>query len=294
VKRGVSIWLNAFRYLAVFLAIILLFFMVRRHVTVRELHLFCGSAVRLPMDEIIWKYEKSTGNRIDVTYGGSGSLLSQMELSRRGDLYISGSPDFIEVGEQKGVLVKGSAKPVAWLIPALIVPKGNPANVKSLEALARRDVIVGMGNPESVCMGLYGIEILQANNLLARVLPNVKVFAKSCEDVISLVIMGNVDVVIGWDSCVSWNRKELEMVKIPPDRIPRIAYVAAAIPVSAKDRKASEGFIAWLLSPASREVFKKWGYVTTEEEAKLLAPFSKTGGQYVLPDEYRKVMNHEK
>ncbi len=260
----------------------------------RELHFFCGSVVKMPMDEIVSRYEKEKGITVKVTYGGSGTLLSQMELSHRGDLYLSGSPDFIVLGEEKGLLVKGSAQPLAWLIPALIVSKGNPAKIRSLDDLTRNGVRVGMGNPESVCLGLYGVELLQANNLLKKVLPRVKVFAKSCEDVISLVLLKSVDVVIGWDICASWNPKELELVKISPEKIPRIAYIAVAVPVSAKDRKASDGFITYLRSAPSREIFRKWGYITAREEAMRLAPASKAGGRYALPDEYYRTINHEK
>jgi len=260
----------------------------------RELHFFCGSAVKMPMDEIISRYEKEKGISVRVTYGGSGTLLSQMELSHRGDLYLSGSPDFIVLGEEKGLLLKGSARPVAWLIPALIVPRGNPAKIRSLDDLTRSDVRVGMGNPESVCMGLYGVELLQANNLLKKVLPRVKVFAKSCEDVISLVLLKSVDVAIGWDYCASCNPGELEMIKISSGRIPRISYVAVAVAVSARDRKASYDFITYLMSPPSRQIFRKWGYITTKEEARRLAPASKAGGSYALPDEYYRAIKHEK
>ncbi|MEI9479715.1 MAG: substrate-binding domain-containing protein, partial [Deltaproteobacteria bacterium] len=48
----------------------------------KTLLFFCGSAVRVPMDEIIASYQRETGERISVTYGGSGTLLSQMEMAR--------------------------------------------------------------------------------------------------------------------------------------------------------------------------------------------------------------------
>jgi molybdate transport system substrate-binding protein len=89
-----------------------------------EIRFFCGAAVKVPMDEIIQSYEKDKGIRVNVIYSGSGVLLSQMELSKRGDVYLCGSPDYITIGEEKGLLIKGTDRLVAYLVPAIIVPQG--------------------------------------------------------------------------------------------------------------------------------------------------------------------------
>ena len=130
----------------------------------KELLFFCGAAVAVPMREIVKNYEQETGVRVNVTYSGSGTLLSQMELTKRGDVYLCGSPDYIEIGIRRGLLIEGTDKIVSYLVPAILVPKENPKNIQKLEDLTKKDVRIGMGNPETVCLGLYGVELLDYNN----------------------------------------------------------------------------------------------------------------------------------
>ena len=260
----------------------------------KEIIFFCGSAVRVPMDEIIAKYQAEKKVKVSVIYSGSGGLLSQMELSRRGDVYLAGSPDYIAIGERKNLLIKGSDELVAYLVPAIIVPKGNPKNIGSIEDLGNKGVRVGIGNPETVCLGLYGIELLSANNLLNKVMPNVAVFAKSCEDTAMLAVLNKVDAILGWDVFESWNPKEVEWIKIDKDKIPRIAYIPIALSVFVKDRALAMDFIEYVLSPEGMSIFKKWGYYTDLNEAKKFAPNATVGGEYKLPEEYFKIINNER
>jgi molybdate transport system substrate-binding protein len=256
----------------------------------KELDFFCGAAVKVPMEEIIRDYEKEKGLSVNVIYTGSGGLLSQMALSKGGDVYLCGSPDYIMIGEEKGLLVKGTDKLVAYLVPAIIVPKGNPKGIHSLEDLAKKGVRIGMGNPESVCLGLYGVELLDKNGLLESVLPNVAVFAKSCEDTATLAVLGKVDAILGWDVFQSWNPDKVEWIKIEPDRIPRIAYIAIVIPVFVKDRVLALDFINYVLSEKGKSIFDKWGYISEEAEARKYAPGAAVGGEYKLPKSYFRII----
>jgi molybdate transport system substrate-binding protein len=255
---------------------------------------FCGSAVKVPMEEILREYERDTGTKVLVTYGGSGTLLSQMQLARKGDVYLAGSPDYISIGERKKLLVPGTDRKVAYLIPSIIVPKGNPAGIGSLADLAKPGVRVGMGNPETVCLGLYGVELLDHNHLLEPVLKkNVAVFAKSCEDTAMLAVLGKVDAILGWDVFASWNPDKVEWIRISPEAIPRISYIAIAIPAYARNRERSMHFIDYVTGAKSAAVFKKWGYIADESRSRQYAPHAKVGGEYTLPQKYFRILRHE-
>jgi molybdate transport system substrate-binding protein len=246
------------------------------------------------MEEIARAYERDGGVKVLVNYGGSGSLLSQMELSHKGDVYLAGSPDYISIGERRKLLIHATDKKVAYLIPAIIVPKGNPGNIHSLTDLARPGIRVGIGNPETVCLGLYGVELLEHNKLLRPVLKNnVAVFAKSCEDTAMLAVLGKVDAILGWDVFASWNPKEVEWIRLAPDSVPRIAYIAIAIPVYTNDRNLSQDFIDYVSGPKAKKIFERWGYITDETRAGEYAPRARIGGEYNLPKEYFRILRHE-
>jgi molybdate transport system substrate-binding protein len=60
---------------------------------------------------------------VDVVFGGSGFVLSQMKLARRGDVYFPGSSDFMEKAKRDGLVFPETERIVAYLIPAINVHK---------------------------------------------------------------------------------------------------------------------------------------------------------------------------
>jgi molybdate transport system substrate-binding protein len=251
-----------------------------------SISIFCGSANKPAMEEIAAEFEQREKIKVHMLFGGSGTLLSQIRLSKKGEIYIPGSPDYIIKGERQKLLIEDSDSIVAYLIPAIVTPAGNPANVKSLEDLARPGLRVGIGNPETVCMGLYGIEIFESNNLLRPILNNVVTFGASCSKTANLASLRQVDAILGWRVFHYWNPARMDTVLLPPEKIPRISYISIAIPVYTKDIDVSNKFIDFVLSPYGRGIYKKYGYITSLEKAKEFSSNGSIGGEYRLPKEY--------
>lgn len=243
----------------------------------------CGSALKPPMDEIIREFSKKYGVEVNISYGGSGEMLSQAKLSGRGDVFISGSPDFMEMAKREGAVKKETEKRLAYMIPAIVVQKGNPKKITRLEDLSRPDVSYAIAEPKSVCLGVYAVELLEKNRLLEKTLKNVKTRVESCSKTASVVAMKKVDAVIGWQVFDRWS-PELEVVPIPPERLARIAYAPAAVLKSSKSPDMANKFVKFLDSKKGREIFRKHGYITSKEEAAKAAPGAVFGGEYRLPD----------
>jgi molybdate transport system substrate-binding protein len=252
----------------------------------KEISVFAGSASKPALDEAADVFGKQTGTKVYLTYGGSGTVLSQMELSKTGDLYIPGSPDYLEKAEKDKATDPNTTKIVAYLIPAINVQPNNPKNIQSLSDLAKPGVKVGIGNPSTVCVGLYAIEILNNNHLLADVCKNIVTQAASCDNTATLISLKSVDAVMGWSVFHSWDPKNIETIYLKPEQISRLAYIPAAISTYAKDKEAAAAFINFLTSPTGQDIFKKWGYDVTEAEARKYAPNARIGGTYNLPAEY--------
>jgi molybdate transport system substrate-binding protein len=256
----------------------------------KEISVFAGSASKPALDEAAFVFEKQTGVKVFLTYGGSGTVLSQMELSKTGDLYIPGSPDYLVKAESKKITDPASTKIVAYLIPAINVQPGNPRNILSFSDLAKSGVKVGIGNPTTVCVGLYAVEILDKNNLLADVYKNIVTQASSCDNTATLVSFKSVDAVMGWSVFQAWDPKNIETIYLKPEQISRIAYIPAAISTFVKEREAASALIDFLVSPTGQDIFKKWGYDVTETEARKYAPNAQIGGEYNLPESYKSLI----
>jgi molybdate transport system substrate-binding protein len=251
---------------------------------------FVGSASKPPMDEAAKVFETQAGVKVYLTYGGSGAMLSQMELSKTGDLYIPGSPDYLIKSNANNITYPDTAKIVAYLVPAICVQHGNPKNIQALADLTKPGITVGIGNPSAVCVGLYAIEILDKNQLLPDVYKNIITQAASCDNTAALISLKSVDSVMGWSVFHHWNPDNIDAIYLKPEQLPRLAYIPAAISTFSKEKEAAGAFIDFLTSKTGQDIFRKWGYDVTEAEARKYAPNAKIGGEYELPDSYKKLI----
>lgn len=247
-----------------------------------ELWVFAGAASKPPLEEIAARFEAERGVKVNLTFGGSGTVLSQMQAAQKGDIYLPGSSDFMERAKKEGMVDPKTERILVYLLPAINVPKGNPQGIRSLDDLARPGVRVGLARPETVCVGLYAAEILEREGLAEQVKKNIVTYAESCEKLAALVALKQVDAVLGWEVFASWEPDKIETIYLPPDKVPRIGYIPVAISSFSTQRKLAQEFIDYLVSDAGKQIFKKWGYLTTEAEARQFAPRAPVGGEYSL------------
>ena len=244
---------------------------------------FVGSASMPATKEAAVLFEKGTGIHVELHFGGSGSMLSQMSLSRRGDFYFPGSPDYMAKAIDRRLVQPDSVRDIAYLIPAINVPRSNPKSIEGLQDLGRRGVKLAIANPRSVCVGLYAVEIVEKNALKGRVKPNIVTYVESCSRAASIVALKNVDAAIGWRVFGSWNPRRILTIAIKPHEIPRIASIPIAISTFSQNGRSAQQFIDFIESDAGKNVFRKWGYIVTEAEARKFAPNSEIGGRYEVP-----------
>ena len=251
----------------------------------RPIIVFAGSASQLPLEEAAKVFEEKSAIPVVLHQGGSGAMLSQIKLSGQGDLYIPGSPDYME----KAIayeLISSVPVRIAYLVPALIVAEGNPLDIQSLQDLSRGNLRIGIADPDGVCVGLYAVEILQANNLLDKLRPKLKGMVESCAKTASMIPLNVVDVVIGWREFEAWRPEVMDVVLPRPTEMPRIAYIPAAKLRHATNPYGADQFLAFLTSEEGRSIFKKWGYYTDEADVRRLSPGAKIGGEFKLPEEW--------
>jgi len=253
---------------------------------------FCGAASKPAMEEAAKAFEGKTGIKVYLNFSGSGTMLSQMKVSKSGDLYIPGSPDYMVMAERDGVVDPESVRIISYLIPAILVQHGNPKNIQSLSDLAKPGIEVGIGDPESVCVGLYAYEIVEYNDLVDKVREagTIVTHAESCSKTASLVALKSVDAILGWRVFSVWHPDTIDVVYLKPEQIPKLSYIPGAISTFTEDRESAQKFLDFLVSPQGQEIFSKWGYIATESEARKFAPNAEIGGEYKLPKTYKPLV----
>ena len=256
-----------------------------------KLLLFAGAASKPATEEAIQDFRRKTGIPVDVIFGGSGFVLSQMKLSRRGDIYFPGSSDFMEVAKREGLVYPESEKIVVYLVPAINVQKGNPKKISSLKDLTKKGIRLAIANPEMVCVGTYAVEIIE-KNLNSQEKENLKKnlvnYTESCEKTANVISLRAVEAVIGWRVFQYWDPERIETVYLRPDEIPRIGYIPIAISKFTQDRALAQKFIDFIVSPQGKSIFRKYNYLMDLQEARRFTkPDASVGGEYVLPKEWR-------
>ncbi len=254
--------------------------------------LFMAGAAAAPVvEELAKAFEKETGVKVDINVGGSGMLLSQIKLAKKGDVYFPGSIDFIEQANREGHIDPKTITPIVYLVPAINVQRGNPMKIRSLKDLCRPGLKVAFANPESVCLGVFATELVESfftpaeKEALRR---NLVTYTESCEKTATAISLKAVDAVLGWSVFEHWNPELIETVKLSPEEVIRISYLAVAVTKYATNSETAARFIEFMKSDAGLEFFKKYRYFTTPAEAlEYLGAEKPVGGEpYTVPADW--------
>ena len=205
----------------------------------------CAAGLKGPVDELAAEYEKQFGTRVIVQYGGSGTLLATVALSKSGDLFIPADESYLALAQAKN-LVADSIK-LAAMRPVLAVAKGNPKGITGWnDALERPDLRLGLCNPDSAAIGMKIREIAKARGEWEKL--------ESAADVIKLTVSelaldlksGALDLAFVWDQTAA-SVEGLEVV--PCEELSKsVATVPVIVLTSSKVAGESLRFASWLAS----------------------------------------------
>jgi molybdate transport system substrate-binding protein len=257
-----------------------------------SLMVFAGAASKPPTEEAAKAFEAKTGVKVDVIFGGSGYVLSQMMLGRKGDIYFPGSSDYMELAKKKEAVFPETEKTVVYLVPAINVQKGNPKNVKTLKDLTRPDLKVAIANPEGVCVGAYAVELVEAlftpeeKEAFRKNLIN---YTESCEKTATAISLKAADAVIGWRVFHYWDPERIETIPLDKSQVIRIGYIPIAVAKLTTNRPLAQQFIDFLLSEDGKKIFRKYHYFMSADEAVAwIGEKRPVGGEYVVPKDWIK------
>ena len=273
------------------MTLIVLLFPQNGFTSSNKILIFAGAASKPATEKVIKLFQEKFGIPVDMILGGSGFVLSQMKLTKRGDLYFPGSSDFMELAKKEGLIYPESEKTVVYLIPAINVQKGNPKKIYSLKDLSKKGIRVAIANPEMVCVGTYAVEIIEKNLTSSeknQIKINLVSYTESCEKTATAISLKAVEAVIGWEVFQYWDPERIETIYLKPEEIPRIGYIPIAISKFTQDKISAQKFIDFLLSSQGKTIFRKYHYSMDPQEARRFTkPDTPIGGEYSLPEEWR-------
>ncbi len=177
-----------------------------------SLLVYCAAGLKVPVEKTAQDYEKEYGVRVQLQYGGSETLLTNLALSRRGDLYIPADTSYLEQARGKSLI--DETLEIGQMSPVIAVQKGNPRKIATLDDLLRPEVRLAQANPDAAAIGKLTRATLEKSKQWEAVKQHTHVFKGTVTDVANDVKVGTVDAGIVWDVTVR-QYPELEAVVIP-------------------------------------------------------------------------------
>ena len=226
------------------------------------IRLICAAGIKPAVEATIAQYESETGNKVNVSYGGSGTLLGQLKIDPdSADLYLAADDSYVTLA--RNAELTAESIPLAKMTPVIAVAKGNPEGVKGLKDLMRDDLRLGLANPDAAAIGKISRKALTAADVWKDVEANVQVFKPTVNEIANDLKLGTIDIGIVWDATVN-QYEELEAVRVP--ELDAFTRTVAVTVVAATNKPTAALHFARYLAARDRgnQHFAKMGYETVQ------------------------------
>ena len=216
---------------------------------------YCAAGLKKPVEAIAEQYRTETGVEVQLQYGGTGTLLAQIRVAKKGDLFIAADDGSLTDARKFEVIRE--VIPLARQHPVIAVSKDNPKGIKSLADLERDGVRLALANPEAASVGKATKAALGTN--YAALAAHAVVTKPTVSEIANDLKLGAVDAAIIWDSTVN-TFSRLEAVEVPALSV-RIENTSAAVLSATENPAAALRFARYLAAPEKGGViFKQNGF----------------------------------
>ncbi|PEJ24982.1 hypothetical protein CN689_26460 [Peribacillus butanolivorans] len=211
-----------------------------------------------PIKELADQFTNETGIKVEVTAGPEAKWIDQAKQDA--DIIYGGSEymltDFML--NHPGIINEKTRTELYSRAAGILVRKGNPKNIQSLEDLTKSGVKIidvnGAGQ-----LGLWE-DLAGRKGLIPGISSNIAFSVKSSAEAIDLWKANSK--YDAWITYESWHYRlsdVTELVQLPEeDKLYRGTPVS--ITSTTNNKKEAEQFINYLKSDASHQVFQKWGW----------------------------------
>ena len=194
-------------------------------------------------------------SRARYSFAGSNTLTLQIRQGAPADVFASAAPNFTQELYRAGLV----EKPVflAFNRLAVIVPRSNPAGIRSVYDLQRDGIKLVVANAR-VPVGAYTRTVFR-NLGITPALRNVVSQESDVKGVVGKVALGEADACVVYVTDARAAAAQLTQVAIPVFAQPKVRYEIAVVRASA-DRAAARAFVAKVTGRAGRRAMAAAGF----------------------------------
>jgi molybdate transport system substrate-binding protein len=217
-----------------------------------EINVFAAASLTAAFTEIGQQFTAANGGtKVTFNFAGSQALATQIQQAAPADVFASA--DLANMDKVKDLV--GTPQNFASNQLQIVVEKGNPRNVGTVEDLANSDLKVVLAAPE-VPAGKYAAEILGKAGVTVKPVSE----EDNVKAVVTKVSLGEADAGIVYVTDVTAGGDKVEGVEIP-DQLNVLATYPIATVKASKAQDQAQAFMDLVLSAEGQQVLKEHGFL---------------------------------
>ena len=214
------------------------------------------------MKELSAAYQSKSKNTVNFNFGPSSTLARQIEEGAPADVFFSADLAQMDNLEKNGRLEPGTRKNLLSNQLVIVVPSDSKLAIASPKDLLKPEVKrIALAEPP-VPVGAYSSKYLEAEGLWDKIKSKV-VPVQDVRATLASVESGNVEAGFVYKTDAAVSKKVKIVYEVPIDKGPKIVYPVAIVKES-KRKDTARDFFNYVQTPASKELFKKYGFVVLD------------------------------
>jgi molybdate transport system substrate-binding protein len=223
---------------------------------------FAAASMKNALDEIAAQWQRETGKKVAISYAASNTLIKQIEQGAPADIFISADLDWMDYGQQKGLIKPDTRVNLLGNRLVLIAPKDSNGDVNIRPGFDIAALLKGgrlaMANVDAVPAGKYGKASLEKLGVWDSVKDKIAQ-ADSVRAALTLVARGETSLGIVYQTDAAADPTVKIVGTFPADTHPPIIYPFALTKDS--NNAAARAFLNYIeTSPAADRAFAKQGF----------------------------------
>jgi molybdate transport system substrate-binding protein len=227
-----------------------------------------GAGLKPALDPVAKIFTEKTGIKVDYSYLCSAMVLTNMQLTRTGDVMVPGSQHYMDLAIEKEVIDPDSVAIAGYMIPVIAVQKGNPHNITCIEDLAKPGLKVGVGEKEALAVGRLTDKMFRELGIYEDVMKNVALTGGSASKLILPLAMKNLDAEINWMATAQAFAEKVDIIKIDPKKL-KYSVAPMGMTVYSKNKEAAQKYLDFVGSEEGRAIFAKFGFAAYFDPEKI-------------------------
>ena len=196
-------------------------------------------------------------SRATYSFGGSNALQLQIERGAPADVFLSAEPNEAQALYHEGRCGRPLTFATNQLV--LIVPRGDPAHVRSVYGLRRGGFKLSVGSA-GVPIGDYTRKVLRRLQLSGVLRSNTVSQQANVGQILSQVAFGGADAGFVYVTDQRTQRRRVESRAIPRWAQPPVRYQGCVVRRGGADARGARGLLDALRSPRGRNVLARFGF----------------------------------